>query len=173
MIPNSIRRNLRAFAAILLFLAAPILVASGLVERAEAAVVSKIVVEGNQRVDGETIRAYLLIRPGVEYSRYEEDESLKALFQTGLFAHVSLDTRGSTLFVVVEENPVINEVAFEGNKKFKDDQLLARRPVAAARRLHARQGADGRAAAAGALPALRALPGFGHPARSSIFRTIG
>jgi outer membrane protein insertion porin family len=92
-------------------------------ERAEAAVVNRVVVEGNQRVDAETIRAYLLIQPGVEYSRSEEDESLKALFETGLFSDVQFDTRGGTLVVIVVENPVINEVAFEGNKKFKDDQL--------------------------------------------------
>lgn len=125
MIPLEIRPSLRAFAAALLLLAASIVSLSGLVGSAEAAVVSRIEVEGNQRVDGETIRAYLLVRPGVEYSRREEDESLKALFETGLFSHVSLDTRGATLFVIVVENPVINEVAFEGNNKFKDDQLIA------------------------------------------------
>ena len=37
-----------------------------------------------------------------------------------------MDLRGSTLVVVVVENPVINEVAFEGNKKFKDEQLSGR-----------------------------------------------
>lgn len=120
---NSIRRNIQVFPAVLLFVAASILAASGFSTRAEAAVVSRVAVEGNQRVDAETIRAYLLIRPGVEYSRRDEDESLKALFETGLFADVQFDTRASTLFVIVVENPVINEVAFEGNKKYKDDQL--------------------------------------------------
>ena len=104
-------------------MAALLLGALGLATRAEAAVVNRIVVEGNQRVDAETIRAYLLIRPGVDYSRRDEDESLKALFETGLFSDVQLDTRGATLFVIVVENPVINEVAFEGNRKYKDDQL--------------------------------------------------
>jgi outer membrane protein insertion porin family len=124
MRPNSIRRNIQGFAAVLLLVAASILAAAGFATRAEAAVVSRVVVEGNQRVDAETIRAYLLIRPGVEYSRREEDESLKALYETGLFSDVGFDTRGATLVVVVVENPVINEVAFEGNKKYKDDQLI-------------------------------------------------
>jgi outer membrane protein insertion porin family len=96
---------------------------TGIASRADAAVVSRIEVEGNQRVDESTIVAYLLIRPGVEYSRREEDESLKALYETGLFSDVSFDVRGGTLVVFVIENPVINEVAFEGNRRFKDEQL--------------------------------------------------
>ena len=71
----------------------------------------------------EPIRAYLAIQPGRNFTAADEDASLKALFETGLFADVQLDVRGSTLVVIVVENPVINEVAFEGNKKFKDDQL--------------------------------------------------
>ena len=69
------------------------------------------------------MRAYLVIQPGKSFTSEDEDASLKALFETGLFADVQLDVRGSALVVTVVENPVINEVAFEGNKKFKDDQL--------------------------------------------------
>ena len=123
MKPRSIWRTFRAFSAVLLLVAASIVAASGLATRAEATVVSRIVVEGNQRVEADTIRAYLVIRPGVEYSRSDEDESLKALFETGLFSDVNLYNRSATLFVVVVENPVIKEVAFEGNKKYKDEQL--------------------------------------------------
>ena len=79
--------------------------------------------QGNQRVDAETIRAYLLIQPGRNFTSQDEDASLKALFETGLFSDVNLNVRGATLVVIVVENPVINEVAFEGNKKFKDEQL--------------------------------------------------
>jgi outer membrane protein insertion porin family len=125
MRPKSIRRNIQVFSAVLLLVAASILAASGFVTRAEAAVVSRVVVQGNQRVDADTIRAYLLIQPGVEYSRRDEDESLKALFETGLFSDVEFNTRGTVLFVIVVENPVINEVAFEGNKKYKDEQLIS------------------------------------------------
>ncbi len=119
----SIRRARQALRFVSLLIAVLVLSAPVLPSQAEAAVVSRIVVEGNQRVDADTIRAYLVIRPGVEYSRRDEDESLKALFDTGLFADVRLDTRGGTLYVIVAENPVIKEVGFEGNRKFKDDQL--------------------------------------------------
>lgn len=99
------------------------LLTTGMASRAEAAVVSRIVVEGNQRVDAETVRAYLTIQPGRQFSAEDVNDSLVALFETGLFANVSIDQRGGALVVEVTENPIINEIAFEGNRKFKDDQL--------------------------------------------------
>ena len=97
------------------------------VSRAEAATVSRIDVEGNQRVDAETVRAYLLIQPGTSFSDFEVNESLKALFETGLFADVTINQRGGALVVTVVENPAINEVAFEGNNRYNDDQLATAR----------------------------------------------
>ncbi len=98
---------------------------STLVDVAEAAVVSRIDVEGNQRVDDETIRAYVTIKPGRSFSAEDVDESLKALFETGLFADVRMARRTSVLVVTVVENPIIDKVAFEGNKKYKDIQLAS------------------------------------------------
>ena len=91
---------------------------------ANAAVVSRIDVEGNQRVDDDTIRAYITIRPGRSFSAEDVDESLKALFETGLFADVRMAQRTSILVVTVVENPIIDKVVFEGNKKYKDAQLV-------------------------------------------------
>jgi outer membrane protein insertion porin family len=119
------RQSIASFLATALFAVAWIFNGVGSVSVAEAAVINSIQVQGNQRVDAGTIEAYLAIRPGQNFTSADEDASLKALFETGLFQDVSLDVRGSTLVVIVIENPVINEVAFEGNKKFKDDQLVA------------------------------------------------
>jgi outer membrane protein insertion porin family len=47
----------------------------------------------------------------------------EALYATGLFSDVHIRRDGGRLVVVVVENPVINRVAFEGNKKAKDEQL--------------------------------------------------
>ncbi|MEM1048868.1 MAG: outer membrane protein assembly factor BamA [Pseudomonadota bacterium] len=88
-----------------------------------AAVVNSIVVEGNTRLSEETIKSYLTITPGVPFGTFELDASIKALFETGLFDDVDLVTRGSTLVVVIDENPVINKISFEGNKKINDDIL--------------------------------------------------
>ena len=51
------------------------------------------------------------------------DAGLKALYATGLFQDVRISQPGGRLVVTVVENPVINRVAFEGNKKLKDEQL--------------------------------------------------
>ena len=117
------RRSVQSLVATLILAVAAIFAVVVPASRAEAAVVNQIDVVGNQRVDAATIQAYLSIQPGQNFSSADEDASLKALFETGLFADVNLDVRGSTLVVTVVENPVISEIAFEGNKKFKDEQL--------------------------------------------------
>ncbi|MFO1171336.1 MAG: outer membrane protein assembly factor BamA [Hyphomicrobiaceae bacterium] len=88
-------------------------------------VVRDIKVVGNKRVEPETVRSYLQLSPGDEYDSYKVDQSLKALFATGLFADVQIDQDGSTLVVTVVENPVINRVAFEGNSEVEDATLEA------------------------------------------------
>ena len=90
-----------------------------------AQTVASIVVEGNRRVEVETIRSYFRPGPGGRLGQAEIDNGLKALIETGLFRDVQINTRGSQIVVVVVENPVIGRIAFEGNKKVKDDQLSA------------------------------------------------
>ena len=90
---------------------------------AAAQSVNSIVVEGNRRVEAETIRSYFNARPGENLDSYKIDQALKALYATGLFQDVRINRSGSRLIVTVVENPVINRVAFEGNSKLKDDQL--------------------------------------------------
>lgn len=90
-----------------------------------AQTVSGIVVEGNQRVEDETVRSYLVLQPGSAYSAARADESLKNLFDTGLFSDVDISLRGRTVYVIVVENPVINRVSFEGNRRIKDAVLEA------------------------------------------------
>ncbi|WP_417689489.1 outer membrane protein assembly factor BamA [Roseibium sp.] len=90
---------------------------------AEAAVARSIVVRGNTRIEEETVLSYMTIQPGRSYNASDVDESLKALFATGLFADVKISPQGGTVVVTVSENPIINRVSFEGNKKVKDDAL--------------------------------------------------
>jgi outer membrane protein insertion porin family len=80
-------------------------------------VIKNIEVSGNRRVEPETVRSYLQFGVGDPYSAAKVDASIKALFATGLFADVSIDPNGSTIVVKVKENPVINQVAFEGNSE--------------------------------------------------------
>ena len=90
---------------------------------AAAQSVSNVVIEGNQRVETDTILAYLQVARGDPFDAGKIDESVKALFQTGLFADVQIFRRGSQLVVRVEENPMINQVNFEGNSEIKDEAL--------------------------------------------------
>ncbi|AXS40415.1 outer membrane protein assembly factor BamA [Breoghania sp. L-A4] len=91
--------------------------------QAEAAVARSIAVEGNTRVEDDSVRAYVTIQPGRSYGPADVDESLKALFATGLFADVKIVQRGGTLVVTVTENPIINKISFEGNKRLSDEAL--------------------------------------------------
>jgi outer membrane protein insertion porin family len=87
--------------------------------------VGDIRIEGVQRIEPETVRSYLLIQPGDAWDDERVDKSLKALFATGLFADVNLSRVGNTLVVKVVENPIINRIAFEGNRKLDDKDLNA------------------------------------------------
>lgn len=79
----------------------------------------EIRVEGNQRIEADTVRSYMSISPGDLYDRDKIDRSLKALFGTSLFADVNIRQEGDNLVVRLVENPVINRIAFEGNKRFE------------------------------------------------------
>jgi outer membrane protein insertion porin family len=87
--------------------------------------VNSITVEGNRRVEVETIRSYFKPGPGGRLTQAEIDDGLKALIETGLFQDVKINQAGGRIVVTVVENPVIGRIAFEGNKKVKDDQLTA------------------------------------------------
>src|SRR5690606_34607622 len=93
------------------------------VSQAEAATVSRIEVQGNQRVDAETIRNYVGIRPGESFDNGDVNEAIKRLFATGLFSDVRISQSGSALVVVVDEYAIVNQVLFQGNKKIKDANL--------------------------------------------------
>src|SRR6266487_2563760 len=86
-----------------------------------AQTVSSIIVEGNRRVEADTIRSYFRPGPGGRLDAATIDDGLKALIATGLFQDIRLNQAGGRLVVSVVEAPVINRVAFEGNKRVKDE----------------------------------------------------
>ena len=85
---------------------------------------SSIVVEGNRRVEADTIRSYFKVAPGERLDAAKIDAALKALYGTGLFQDVRISQSGGKLIVTVVEASVINKIAFEGNHRLKDEQLL-------------------------------------------------
>ncbi|MEZ5828212.1 MAG: outer membrane protein assembly factor BamA [Hyphomicrobiales bacterium] len=92
---------------------------------AQGAVIQSIVVEGNRRVEPETVRSYLSFSSGDAYDPAEVNQSLKTLFATGLFQDVRIRRQGATIIVIVVENPIVNQVAFEGNREIEDDTLAS------------------------------------------------
>jgi len=86
-------------------------------------IVQSIEVRGNQRIEADTVRSYMLLQPGDAFDADRLDRSLKSLFATGLFRDVQVRRDGSRVLVDVQENPIVNRVAFEGNRKISDDVL--------------------------------------------------
>lgn len=85
--------------------------------------VRAIRVDGTERIEPETVQSYLTVKIGDVLTAEGIDSSLKALFATGLFADASVGREGDTMVVKVTENPIINRVAFEGNRKLETDSL--------------------------------------------------
>ncbi|HEX8568779.1 MAG TPA: outer membrane protein assembly factor BamA [Caulobacteraceae bacterium] len=90
---------------------------------APAPVVSRIVVQGAERIEPGTVISYLPITPGQTATAERLDQALETLFRTGLFADVNLAMQGQVLVVQVVENPIINQVVFEGNAALNDEKL--------------------------------------------------
>src|SRR2546423_71978 len=102
----------------------PVLIAAP-TAHAQGATIREIRVAGNRRVEPETVRSYLKFNVGDVYDPGKVDQSIKSLFATSLFSDVRIDREPTGVLVTVVENPVINQVAFEGNSEADKDTLLA------------------------------------------------
>jgi outer membrane protein insertion porin family len=84
-----------------------------------------IEVEGNRRTDAETVRSYFHAAADGHFDEAARDAALKEMLSTGLFDKVTIERAGERLVVHLHEAPVLDRVAFEGNKKIKDTELAA------------------------------------------------
>ncbi len=109
---------------------------------ASAQTISDIRVSGNKRVEPETVKSYLTFSVGDRYSAKAADDSFKALFATGLFADVNIGYTDRIVIVEVIENPVVNQVAFEGNDEL-DDSVLSQEVQLRPRSVYTRAAAQG------------------------------
>lgn len=110
---NHLRKHLLASCALLILDAS----------YAHADTVRDVKITGNQRIEKDTILSYVPLRTGATFEDNLVDQTLKDLFATGFFADVHVKKVGSDLIIDVVENASINQIAFEGNKKLKDDKL--------------------------------------------------
>jgi len=88
-----------------------------------ATTVRSITVTGNQRLEAQTILSYLRLRVGQTYDRAMLDQALKDLASTELFKDFQISDDNGALTIQVAENPVINRVILEGNKRLKEDKI--------------------------------------------------
>ncbi len=87
-------------------------------------IVKSVKVTGNQRLEPDTVRSYIKLVPGQTYTRETLDQALKDLYASELFADVTIagaDT--GDIVLQVRENPVINRIVLEGNKRVKEDKI--------------------------------------------------
>ncbi len=90
----------------------------------ETGVVNRILVRGNQRIDQTTVLSYLPIQPGDTIDPVLLDVAIRTLTRTQLFADVQIGLQANgDLIVEIVENPIINQVVFEGNGAIAEDKL--------------------------------------------------
>ena len=95
------------------------------VQAAPSAVIRSLAVRGNQRLEADTVRAYANLTPGQTYTAETLDTALKALYETELFKDVQiLGAETGAIVIQVQENPVINRIVLDGNKRLKEDKIL-------------------------------------------------
>ncbi len=85
--------------------------------------IQTIRIVGNARIEEGTILSYMLVTPGDQFGSERVDRSLRTLYATGLFSDVTIQREGPTLVVHVRENPLVNNISFEGNHNVKEDDL--------------------------------------------------
>ncbi|MEO6387043.1 MAG: outer membrane protein assembly factor BamA [Croceibacterium sp.] len=90
---------------------------------AQDVIIKTIGVAGAQRLEPETIVSYIKLRPGQVFTAAAADDALKDLAATELFSDFNIQNNDGNVVITVVENPVINRVILEGNKRLKDDKI--------------------------------------------------
>ncbi len=91
---------------------------------AQQNVVQTIAVSGAERLEPNTILSYIKLRPGDVWTQAVGDQVLKDVYATELFSNASVVNNNGNVVITVVENPVINRIILEGNKRIKNDKIL-------------------------------------------------
>ena len=118
----------RTFATLLVGCALPFMAAPAYAQTAVApaadGIIKTVNVTGSQRLEPDTVRSYIKLRPGGKYTTESLDQAIRDLFDTELFTDVQIRDNDGNLTIEIRENPVINRIVFEGNKRLKEDKIL-------------------------------------------------
>ena len=85
--------------------------------------IQSITVVGTQRLEADTVRSYIKLRTGQAWNQVSADQALKDLYATELFADVAIRNNAGAVVIEVRENPVVNRIILEGNKRLKNDKI--------------------------------------------------
>ncbi|EZP72922.1 Outer membrane protein assembly factor BamA precursor [Sphingomonas paucimobilis] len=88
-----------------------------------AGTIRSVAVTGQQRLEPDTVLSYTKLRVGQPYTQETLDQALRDLYETELFADVQIRNDNGALTIEVRENPVINRIVLEGNKRLKEDKI--------------------------------------------------
>ena len=88
-----------------------------------AETLDRVSIKGTARIENQTVMSYLQLNVGDNVTDADLDHATKTLFATGLFSDVDIQMNDGHMSIQVQENPIVHEVFFEGNKKLDDDQL--------------------------------------------------
>ncbi|MBX7229095.1 MAG: outer membrane protein assembly factor BamA [Burkholderiaceae bacterium] len=86
-------------------------------------VIRDIRVEGIQRTEPGTIFSYLPIRVGDTFTDDAASQAIRALYATGFFKDVRVQSEGDVVIISIEERPAIASLDISGNKDFETDAL--------------------------------------------------
>lgn len=116
---------MRLFSLVLLACSAFVMTFAAAAHAADGTPLREIRVLGAERIESTTIAAYMDLRKGDPLNDETIDRALKSLFATGMIADVTMTQRGDVLEVTIKENPIVNEIAFEGNDRVTDESLMS------------------------------------------------
>lgn len=96
--------------------------------RAYGQVVKEVKVAGLRALEENTVRAYIELKPGDDFSMETVDEDLKRLYGSGLVDDVKVDltkpeTGGCIVTFIITEKWMVRDVKFEGNKKISAEDI--------------------------------------------------
>ena len=89
----------------------------------ETQTIQSVSVVGTERLEPDTVVSYIRLRPGTRWTQALADQALKDLFATELFADVAIRNNNGAVVIEVRENPVVNRIILEGNKRIKNDKI--------------------------------------------------
>ena len=81
-----------------------------------ANIIQNIEIDGNVRIPNETIISFLSLENNQQIDSEKINEITKTLYESNFFSNVSIEFKNNKLFIFVTENPIIQEIIFDGIK---------------------------------------------------------